>query len=68
MHAKDATVPLDGNVEDDTTQSLYGNLEVENVTITCEPSKGQNFRSMNHDEEIIESQPKKAKTPKIHVA
>lgn len=41
MHVEDAIVPLDGNVEDGTTQSLFNNLEAKNVTITCGPSKGQ---------------------------
>jgi hypothetical protein len=43
MHVEDAIVPSDGNVENGTTQSLSGNLEVENVIITCELNKGQNL-------------------------
>jgi hypothetical protein len=49
MHAEDAVVPSDGNLEDGITQSLFGTLEAENVTLTCGPNKGQNSRSMSHD-------------------
>jgi hypothetical protein len=60
MHVDDVAMPSDGNVQDGTTQSLLGNLEVENVIVTCGPSNGQNSRSMSHEEEIAESPPKKA--------